>query len=638
MSSGLRWKILVGILILKFSEELPIQTKINFDDKWNYKTNPSHVSPMLNGSYKTILMPLYTFSHDLKIVDFDENLMRKSSLPERKESRVTDDMILRTKVSCGICNLGVGLLFTEVKNGHCFDEIKTKFVSLCVALKIESLNVCSGIFDTYGPEVIPVIELTSLGPTEVCKLIFGEICPVPDVNSHEWIVELPKTASPPLKTSPLTRFKEGLSVFKVLQISDTHYDLDYAEGAVANCEEPLCCRNYSTPRTDEDLMPAGRWGSYEKCDAPRAMLQNMFDFIALQHPDIDYILWTGDIPPHDIWNQTKENNLNVIEETIDMIFKAFPNTPIFPAIGNHESSPAGNFAPPWMTNSDHSISWLYDKISPSWLKWLPPNAEPTVRHGAFYSVLLRPGFRLISINTNYCHSLSWWLLVNSTDPASELKWLIHELQGAEDRDEKTHIIGHISPGSADCMKSWSKNFYDIVNRYEGTVKALFYGHSHADEFQLFYETVDEYSRRPTAVAYLAPSVTTFTNHNPAFRIYYVDGDHENTTRDVLEHETWTFDMEMANKLPNNEPQWYKLYSATETYEMENLSPSEWNKVVERMMIDDDLFQRFYKNYYRNSPTAPDCDTKCKIQILCDLKSAKSHSRRQLCNEINVFSL
>ncbi|XP_066248576.1 sphingomyelin phosphodiesterase-like isoform X2 [Euwallacea similis] len=638
MFSGVQCKVLVGILILKFSEQLPIQNEINFDDEWNYKTNSSHVSPILNGSQKSILTPLYTFSHDLKILDFDKNLTMKSSLPERKGPRIAVDMIMRTKVSCSICNLGVGLLFTEVKNGHSFDEIKAKFVSLCVTLKIESLKVCTGIFDTYGPEIIPVIEVTPLDPTEVCKLIFGEICLVSDVSSHEWNVELPKTSGLPVKRFPSASLKEGLSVFKVLQISDTHYDLDYAEGAVANCEEPLCCRNYSTPRADEDLVPAGRWGSYEKCDAPRAMLQNMFDFIALQHPDIDYILWTGDLPPHDIWNQTKEYNLNVIKETIDMIFKAFPNTPIFPAIGNHESSPAGNFAPPWMKNPSHSISWLYDKISPSWLKWLPPTAEPTVRHGAFYSVLLRPGFRLISINTNYCHSLSWWLLVNSTDPASELKWLVHELQGAEDRDEKIHIIGHISPGSTDCMKSWSKNFYDIVNRYEGTVKALFYGHSHADEFQLFYETVDEYSSRPTAVAYLAPSVTTFTNHNPAFRIYYVDGDHEDTTRDVLEHETWTFDMELANKLPNNEPQWYKLYSATETYEMENLSPSEWNKVVERMIIDDDLFQRFYRNYYRNSPTAPVCDTKCKVQILCDLKSAKSHSRRQLCNEINVFSL
>lgn len=44
------------------------------------------------------------------------------------------------------------------------------------------------------------------------------------------------------------------------------------------------------------------------------------------------------------------------------------------------------------------------------------------------------------------------------------------------------------------MKTWSKNFYNIINRYEDTVVALFYGHSHADEFELFYD-VQEYSSK-----------------------------------------------------------------------------------------------------------------------------------------------
>lgn len=34
-----------------------------------------------------------------------------------------------------------------------------------------------------------------------------------------------------------------------------------------------------------------------------------------------------------------------------------------------------------------------------------------------------------------------WLLVNSTDPADELKWLVHELENAEINNEKVHIIG-----------------------------------------------------------------------------------------------------------------------------------------------------------------------------------------------------
>lgn len=57
--------------------------------------------------------------------------------------------------------------------------------------------------------------------------------------------------------------------------------------------------------------------------------------------DIDYIIWTGDIPPHDIWNQTKQGNLELLRLGVKEMMDAFPGVPIFPALGNHESVPAG---------------------------------------------------------------------------------------------------------------------------------------------------------------------------------------------------------------------------------------------------------------------------------------------------------
>ncbi len=55
-----------------------------------------------------------------------------------------------------------------------------------------------------------------------------------------------------------------------------------------------------------------------------------------------------------------------------------------------------------------------------------------------------------------------WLLLNMTDPAEQLQWLIKILQYAEDNHEKVHILGHIPP--PELMKYWSWNFYKIVNR------------------------------------------------------------------------------------------------------------------------------------------------------------------------------
>lgn len=58
--------------------------------------------------------------------------------------------------------------------------------------------------------------------------------------------------------------------------------------------------------------------------------------------------------------------------------------------------------------------------------------------------------------------------------------------------------------------------------------AQFFGHTHYDEFEVFYDTKN--FKRPLNVGYVAPSITPWENVNPGYRIYYVEGDHPKTTR------------------------------------------------------------------------------------------------------------
>lgn len=55
--------------------------------------------------------------------------------------------------------------------------------------------------------------------------------------------------------------------------------------------------------------------------------------------DIDYIIFTGDIVPRAVWSTTKEENIQMIRDTVGQLADAFPYIPIFAAVGNHESSP-----------------------------------------------------------------------------------------------------------------------------------------------------------------------------------------------------------------------------------------------------------------------------------------------------------
>lgn len=58
------------------------------------------------------------------------------------------------------------------------------------------------------------------------------------------------------------------------------------------------------------------------------------------------------------------------------------------------------------------------------------------RRGGFYTMEIQPGLRVVSLNMNFCARENFWLLVNSTDPADQLQWLVHILQESEIKGEK----------------------------------------------------------------------------------------------------------------------------------------------------------------------------------------------------------
>ena len=64
-------------------------------------------------------------------------------------------------------------------------------------------------------------------------------------------------------------------------------------------------------------------------------------------------------------------------------------------------------------------------------------------------------------------------------------------------------------------------------RYESTVVAQFFGHTHFDHLEIFYDT--ETFKRAVSVAYIAPSVTTYDHLNPGYRVFTVEGPHPNSS-------------------------------------------------------------------------------------------------------------
>lgn len=224
----------------------------------------------------------------------------------------------------------------------------------------------------------------------------------------------------------------------------------------------------------------------------------------------------------------------------------------------------------------------------------------------------RSNMRVICINTNYCARLNPWSLYNPVDPANQLKWLSDELHKAEKVGDKVHIIGHIPPDNRECTQAWLYNFLRIIDRFYETILAQYYGHTHRDEYRLFYSP--GHHEVPIGLAYIGPSITPFTENNPAYRLYYMED-----SGILNDHETFYFNLTEANH-NNRGPQWKHEYRAMEKFGLDDMSPDSWHNLSIKLHTDDKLFNEFKNLYYRHSDVKKDerCTDKCRKYILSDL--------------------
>lgn len=138
--------------------------------------------------------------------------------------------------------------------------------------------------------------------------------------------------------------------------------------------------------------------------------------------------------------------------------------------------------------------------------------------------------------------------------------------------------------------------------------------------------------RPTAVAHVAASATTFGGVNPGYRIYTINA----VTFDVLDYETYYVNLTAANMAESREalvPE--QSYDAKDAFAMTSLHPSQWHLLVLNLIADPLLFHEFEKLFYNRSEVAKHCrelDLVCKAELLCRLVSGQAHDY-SLCDKL-----
>ncbi|XP_046447290.1 sphingomyelin phosphodiesterase-like [Daphnia pulex] len=535
--------------------------------------------------------------------------------------------------TCSLCNLVVRGIFQSFEIGLTDEDIVDNIALTCISRSLYDEEICRGVASAAIPTVRYIYNNSLVDPGNVCGILMQEAnCTFSDREKLEWSIA-PSSISKP-DVVQLTLPSAEMPTIKVLHLADPHWDPEYMEGSNANCGNPLCCRASSGPITKNEDS-AGYWGDYRKCDLPWRTLENSVEQMSKHHLDSAYIIWTGDLVPHDIWSTSREENMLIHERLLNLVKRFFPDTPIYPTLGNHDAHPVNTFALPEITDQELGTGWLYQDAERLWTKFgLPSEASSTIRHGGYYTALVQPGLRIVSLNTNYCYTFNWWTLSSAKDPASLLSWLTKTLEAAETAKEKVHIIAHIPPGNEDCWTIYCREFDKIINRFESTVAAQFYGHTHNEEFKIFYDETND--TRPINVAYIAGSLTSFTNLSPSYRVYTIDGQRPDSSWSVLDFSTWTMNLTEANeKGPMHLPEWFELYQAKKEYALADLSPKTIDEFFSRMLNDDALFQLYFKNYYKATDNfvSEGCDEECRKKILCRLVTSNIADRKR-CNKID----
>ena len=465
-------------------------------------------------------------------------------------------------------------------------------VDVCVDSGSFIRSVCEGGVSENSPIVIDSLLKRALDPDFLCKEL--NYCTGPTYqpeNFTQWVSNV--MAKKPPNPAPVPT---GKSSYTFAQMSDIHIDMFYQPGTVTDCDEPVCCR--------QGTGNAGVWGDYN-CDLPIKTFEAALQQLQTYSPD--FIIITGDMPPHDIWNQSDSYNMGYQSIASALLKQYFPTTPVYAIYGNHACFPVNQFS--FELDAE---KWLQDGFADNWGYWLDQNVINSLKQRGTYT-MLHPGtnLRMIALNTQACNDQNFYLWVNSTDPGGQVQWLWEQLSAAEKNGEVVYMYGHYYLADDGCLKYWSYHINALIDRFENTIAGMFFGHSHEDSYHI---NRGVYSNLPTGIQYVSPSITTYTDKNPSFRIYQADTD----TKLVVDYSQYRLNLPKANLSPVSTPIFDLAYTFKAQYGIQNMLPSTLYNLALQISNNQTLALIYINNHQTGVDPQSSCDSSCLHGWLCDI--------------------
>ena len=459
-------------------------------------------------------------------------------------------------MNCFVCSFAIDVLKNYLLQKNGFEKFYALVQEICHFTSIDN-RVCDGAIEHYKDIVIDSVIKRFVNGDYICSLI--NICQ--DTTDYETIEDFAERVlkdKPETKPKEIVKTKNDDDYYKVLQVTDIHLDMEYKEGTVANCILPICCRELA----DDDLVPvkqvfAGLYGTTGKCDAN---VETVKAFAArAKETNPDYIMFTGDNIAHSVWKVTQDEVITATRVQIEIIQNEFGmDTPIYPAIGNHEKAPVDEF--------HGEETELLEGLAEIFRPYLTDDAYETFRKYGYYTMLVKNNLRIISLNCLLCDSFNWNLLYDSEQPRQMFKWLESVLSEAEKNGEIVHIMDHIPLESTQHTLQCTGRLKILIDRYQNIIRGLFSGHSHSEYLSMVHEYYTP--EKASQINYICSGLTTYSSYQPSFRVYLVD------KKELYVQDFIQYRMNLVESNEQRTPIWFIPYQATELFGVDSMNDVE----------------------------------------------------------------
>ena len=336
-----------------------------------------------------------------------------------------------------------------------------------------------------------------------------------------------------------------------------------------------------------------------------------------------------DDPPHvDVSTLNFDIVLGTVTNATRLIKEHFPDTQVFPALGNHDYYPKGQMPP-------HANDF-YTAVAKEWVSgnWIPQSAAETFENYGYYTMHL-PGnskLRFVCLNTIYYYHQDK-LTENMTDPGDQFVWFDEVMNAARQSGEHVYVFGHVPPGMFERKTniSWfyphyNELFLEALSNHSDIIAGQFFAHQHADSFKVFYSDCSAENgmcNTPQTSMFLAPSVTPWKTtlegvsaQNPAIRVY----EYDTVSHTVTNIRQYHADVTEANK--KGKIEWAFGYSAMDDYNLIDLSTGSLDCLLQSFSSSDsDTFRRYYQHTTAGFVNNTACGDLCKRTQACSIGRA-----------------